>query len=96
MLDLKTNSVNHLMQQTSYCDLDADVKSDIRMIMRVAFDVKHFNSNVLSANGHSGTSIFRIKNKINNMCEIAVESLEQLKQTNCTMYNKVVGDLKYL
>jgi hypothetical protein len=96
MSDPKTNAVLQMLSQEPYKNISTEMKSDIMAIMKVAFDVKHFDAKVLSYNGVTGTSIFRMKKKLDSMCEVAFQLLEQLQTSDQSMYSKVVNDLRYL
>ena len=96
MSDPKTNAVLQMLSQEPYKNISTEMKNDIKVIMKVAFDVKHFDAKVLSYNGVTGTSIFRMKKKLDSMCEVAFQLLEQLQISDQSMYSKVVNDLRYL
>ena len=96
MSDPKTNAVFQLLSQEPYQNISTETKSDIVAIMRIAFDVKHYNPKVLSYQGASGTPIFRMKKKLDSMCEVALQLLDQLRASNQPLYTKVVNDLRYL
>lgn len=96
MSDPKTNAVLQMLSQEPYKNISTEMKNDIKVIMKVAFDVKHFDAKVLSYNGVTGTSIFRMKKKLDSMCEVAFQLLKQLQTSDQSMYSKVVNDLRYL
>ena len=96
MADPKTTIVNEFLNQPAYKDLDQQLKSDIRTIFRIAFDVRHYNPVALHVSGLSGNQIFKMKISLAHMAELALQLIDDIEQTNQSLFQTIVDELKEL